>query len=138
MIEIQSSPRHLILATTRIHVKCNERYMRQCLAARDSVPRCKRVVHGHFSIRKYDGISAPRVIILRDPVDRLISHYWFWKQIPPHGHSLHDRFLAQQPTITEFARWPGLRHFYQRVMFRDVEKGVFDLFGSMEELREAI
>ena len=37
----------------------------------------KRVIHGHFNIRKYKGIYARcRITFLRDPIDRTISHYF--------------------------------------------------------------
>jgi hypothetical protein len=98
----------------------------------------KRVVHGHFCMTKYEGIAGPRVTILRDPVDRLISHYLFWGHLEPHGHSLHDRFLAEKPTVVEFARWPGLRDFYRGVLFRDVDMRAFDLIGNVERMGETI
>ncbi|MGD0387369.1 MAG: sulfotransferase family 2 domain-containing protein [Tepidisphaeraceae bacterium] len=127
----------LLDPTSRINVD-REGYLRQCAAARDSALRGKRVAHGHFCMRKYDGISAARVTILRDPVDRLISHYFFWKHYPRHGHHLHDRFLEEEPTIIEFARMPGLRYFYAQVIFRDVDMRMFDLIGRMEALGKSI
>lgn len=40
--------------------------------------RGKKVVHGHFWMKKYQHITqnVPRITFLRNPVDRLISEYW--------------------------------------------------------------
>jgi hypothetical protein len=113
-------------------------FLRAFNSNRDSVLTGKRVVHGHFCMLKYQGVKGPRVTILRDPVDRLISHYLFWTHLGPHGHSLHDRFLAEQPSLAEFARMPGLRHFYREVLFRDIDMGIFDLVGCVERMNETI
>jgi hypothetical protein len=113
-------------------------FIRKFRDDRDVLLAGKRIAHGHLCIRKYDGIDAPRMTILRHPIDRLISHYFFWAYCPPHGHSLHNRFLAEHPTITQFARMPELAYFYRDVMFRDADMSVFDLIGLTEQMDETI
>jgi hypothetical protein len=98
----------------------------------------KSVVHGHFWVLKYRDIVAPRVTILRHPVNRLISHYLYWQHLGPHGHSLHDWFLAEKPSLIEFARMPQMRDFYRQVMFRDVDMRIFDLIGTVEKMDDAM
>jgi len=39
-----------------------------------------KVIYGHFSVKKYSGFfpDAKRIVWLREPIKRLISHYHFW------------------------------------------------------------
>jgi hypothetical protein len=113
-------------------------FLRDFQAQRAAILRGKRVAHGHFCLEKYHGIQGPRATILRDPVERLISHYFFWKTLPPNGHALHERFLAEKPTLVEFARLPGLRYFYTRVMFGGADMAAFDVIGATERMGKAI
>jgi hypothetical protein len=93
-------------------------------------PSGKRAVHGHFHPRKYSDICARlRITFLRDPIDRLISHYYFWKALPPHGHALHNYMLANDLTIDDFARLPTIRHFYTATFFGGIDLDRFDFVG---------
>jgi hypothetical protein len=113
-------------------------FLRNFRAERAALLARKHVVHGHLCIQKYDGIDALRVTILRHPIDRLISHYFFWIYCAPHGHSLHDKFLAERPTITQFAQIPQIARFYERILFRDADMSIFDLVGLTEQMDETI
>jgi Sulfotransferase family len=115
-----------------------KKYLREFDSARDSLLTGKCVVHGHFCARKYDRLRAARFTMLREPLDRLISHYLFWEHLESHGHALHDRFLSERPTVIEFARMPEFRNFYREVMFLDVDMKTFDLIGSMEEMDQTM
>jgi hypothetical protein len=113
---------------------CRENFIRESRAKRDNLLAGKRVAHGHFCMQKYDGIAAPRITILREPVDRLISHYLFWQHLAPQGHTLHDRFLAENPSLIDFARMPAMRYFYRQVLFRELDMAIFDLIGAFENM----
>jgi hypothetical protein len=115
-----------------------QEFLRNFNSTRDSVLNGKRVVHGHFCMQKYQGVNAPRITILREPMDRLVSHYLFWQHLPSHGHRLHDRFLAEQPSLIDFAKMPSMRHFYGQVLFHDVDMKIFDLIGAVERMNESI
>jgi hypothetical protein len=89
-----------------------------------------RVVHGHFHMHKYRGVKARlRVTFLRDPVERLVSHYAFWRNRPGAGHALHEYVLAQNLTLDAFARLPFLRTCFSEVFFRGVDLGELDFIG---------
>lgn len=93
----------------------------------------KRAVHGHFHVGKYAYLPARRrVTFLRHPVDRLVSHYEFWRSLPPHGHALHQYVLDSGIDVIGFAQLPMMRFFYSRAFFGGVDMNAFDLIGSVE------
>ncbi|MDC7787411.1 sulfotransferase family 2 domain-containing protein [Rhodoplanes sp. TEM] len=98
-----------------------------------------RAVHGHFWIRKYDHVlAARRITVLRHPLARTLSHYYFWLETPPHGHALHDRVLGERMTLLDFAALPQMRWFYRDHFFRDVDMATFDFIGDVDRLAEDI
>jgi hypothetical protein len=96
------------------------------------LPEGARVVHGHFWAKKYERIeNAVRITFLRDPIERTISHYYFWRITPGHGHSLHQRVLDEGMGMLDFARLPQMGGFYQDYFFRGVNMAGFDFIGDM-------
>ena len=69
-----------------------------------SVDHVVRAVSGHFHADRYVKYSSAfRFTFLREPVDNLISIYYFWLTYPFDGYPAHRRFLDERPTIFEFA-----------------------------------
>ncbi len=99
----------------------------------------KRAVHGHFHPRKYRSVQCSfRTAVIREPVARLISHYFYWQTMPPEPHSLHQDFLRQRPSLEEFAQVPFLRHFYTHVFFGGMKLADFDYIGTLENMPAAV
>ncbi|MEJ0049173.1 MAG: sulfotransferase family 2 domain-containing protein [Rhodospirillales bacterium] len=97
----------------------------------------KRAVHGHFNIGKYRNFSARlRITFVREPIDRMISHYFFWKDTRPNGHSLHEYVFHNDIDIENFARLPLIRRFYTASIFAGVDMKQFDLIGFHDRLSE--
>lgn len=75
-------------------------------------------IHGHFLPLAYRwSRPAPGptfVTWLRDPVERLASHYEHWKRVPdpPASDTLHRRMLDEAWTFEAFALRPELRNIY--------------------------
>jgi hypothetical protein len=93
-----------------------------------------RAVHGHFRGNRYDDYrGAFRFTFLRDPVSNLISIYYFWRSWPPGSNATHDRFVAERPSIVDFARdcWP-IRRLMSLTYFGGVDIGAFDFVGFYE------
>lgn len=112
------------------------RFLETREAALEAPLRQARVIHGHFWIKKYDFLprSSFRVTFLRHPVDRLISHYYYWQTQPERGNHIKQYLADNELTLTQFARLPALRNYYTRFYFRDVDMACFDFIGFSETL----
>lgn len=103
------------------------------------LPEGATAVHGHFWVKKYERIeNAIRITFLRDPIERMISHYYFWLNAPGDGHSLHQRVLDEGMGLLDFARLPQMRGFYRDYFFRDVNMAEFDFIGDMSFFDEEL
>lgn len=91
------------------------------------------LVHGHFRPGRYDAVQpAFRFTFLRQPVDLLLSFYFFWRTMPHQGQALHRRFLDQQPTLEEFATWAPIQRLSSDTFFGGYDMERFDFIGFHE------
>lgn len=80
-------------------------------------------IHGHFLplgyrwLRSDDPVNF--VTWLRDPVERLASHYHHWRRVanPPPTDTLHVRMLAEDWSLEDFALRPELRNIYSEFLW---------------------
>ncbi|MFK8041798.1 hypothetical protein, partial [Congregibacter sp.] len=94
-------------------------------------------IHGHFLPLNYR-FAKPQtnmrfVTWLRDPVQRLVSHYHYWKRSYQPGQSgpLHQRMIEEGWTLEEFARCKELRNIYSVFLWGfPLER--FDFIGITE------
>jgi hypothetical protein len=63
------------------------------------------VIHGHFEMGKYLSKFPEAIYVtwLRDPVERLISHYFFWQRRPFMDNPLCNRLITEQMSLEDFA-----------------------------------
>ncbi len=54
-----------------------------------------RIISGHFGYRYASRLGVPLVTVLRDPYDRLISLYYYWREVPG-GSELAKRFPFEE------------------------------------------
>ena len=91
------------------------------------------LVHGHFRPGRYDAVqSAFRFTFLRQPVDLLLSFYFFWRTMPDQGQALHRRFLDEQPTLEAFATWGPIQKLSSDTFFGGYDMERFDFIGFHE------
>ena len=82
-------------------------------------------VHGHFLPVKYLLLADSRpchfVTWLREPVERLVSHYYYWQRsYDPDSErtsSLHRRVVEENWTLEEFCLAPELRNVYTQFLW---------------------
>lgn len=98
------------------------------------LPSSVQVVHGHFGGAKYDPTfpATPKIVWLREPVSRLVSHYHYWRTLPPTPHSLHRRLLDEKLSLLEFARLPSMQNVLANVFLRDCCLADFAFVGIQE------
>ena len=96
----------------------------------------KTVVMGHLWIRKYDPIKSNiRATILREPIERAVSNYFYWLAFPD-TKSLVLRYVVDNKLdFLSYARLPIVRNVYTNIFFRDTDMGQFDFIGNYENLK---
>jgi hypothetical protein len=88
------------------------------------IPAFTRAIHGHFLPVKYRVVLRHRptryITWLRDPVDRLVSHYHYWKR--DYGgddpkQPLRNRMLRECWSLERFCLGPELRNLYRQYLW---------------------
>lgn len=71
-----------------------------------------RAIHGHFPASKYAGYfpDAKRIVWLRHPINRLLSHYFYLKSFSEvhNNDPIHRLVVEQQISVVEFAKQVGM------------------------------
>lgn len=76
--------------------------------------------------------------LLRNPLENIVSIYFFWKSLPSQGQPLHDYFLREGLDIFEMASLPLLRQLYSNTYFGSFDMSRFDLIGRHEDRGPAL
>jgi hypothetical protein len=96
-------------------------------------------IHGHFIADKYDflGSAARHVAWLRDPAQRVASHYHYWRRVPDLRNTDCRRLIEQRLSIEEFAALPRMRNVAAR-FFAGKRPREFFFIGLVEEAEASI
>jgi len=96
----------------------------------------KAVIVGHFWIAKYERVAADvRATILRDPITRAISQYFFWP-VQNSNNTLRQYVVSYRLTFIEFARIPRVNSPHTSIYCRDVDMAQFDYIGTYDKLSQ--
>ena len=99
----------------------------------DDLPKGVKAVHGHFRAARYDAVSnAFRFTFLRDPVENLISIYFYWLTLRPFGHPWHDKFVSEKPSILDFGKYGPFRCLMSETYFGNYDMSRLDFIGFYE------
>ena len=78
-------------------------------------------IHGHFLPVKYRFLRRPTLFItwLREPVERLASHYHYWRRSydPESALSLHAKVVEEDWSFEQFYEAPQLRNLYGKFLW---------------------
>ncbi len=80
-------------------------------------------VHGHFRASKYADLDAPLIGWVRDPVERVASHYQHFRRLPEKNR--HAEAVRAGLGLVDFAARPGLRDLQCRYLDVPLERFAF-------------
>lgn len=77
-----------------------------------------RCIHGHFRASKYlpRYNDAKLITWLRDPVERVASHYYHWLRHPDPYHSLSRKLNVEKLSLEDFARLEPMQNLQYRYL----------------------
>lgn len=95
-----------------------QRTLRAYKLGRSRLRETDRCIHGHFRADKYRTRfpDARLVTWLRDPVERVVSHYRHWKRNRNTSHSISRRLLRENLDLVQFAEIDVMRNLQSRYL----------------------
>ena len=109
-------------------------------------PREKSIIFGHFLVGKYarfDGCYFRRrkkifyVTFLREPLQRAISHFFFWKRTAVQGHRVWERFTQENWSLERFLLSREHTNFQAKFLWR-FPLNQFDFIGLTEYFHDSV
>jgi hypothetical protein len=96
-------------------------------------------IHGHFQAEKYYRLfpDADFIFWIRDPVERLISNFFFFRRYPEIGTELVRLVHEGEINIREFAEREELRNAHAR-MIQNVPMEKFSFIGLCEAYDQSV
>jgi len=96
-------------------------------------------IHGHFLADKYDflGSATRHAAWLRDPAQRVASHYHYWRRVPDMRNDDCRRLIEQGLGLEEFAALPRMRNVAAR-FFAGKRPRDFFFIGLVEDADASI
>ncbi len=97
------------------------------------------IVHGHFLATKYDHIFPENrsLVWLRDPAQRLVSHYEFWKRNPQPDNDICREMIQKDMDLKTFAQFEPMRNIYSRFLGSRSIKS-FSFVGIVEQFNQSV
>lgn len=93
----------------------------------------EQVIHGHFFANKYNWMDNTfKIIWMRDPVERIISQYYYWKANPQIDDPIVKLIAEEKLDIVDFASIPSMRDM-QAYVLNGEDLNNFDFVGITEE-----
>ncbi|NEQ78518.1 MAG: sulfotransferase family protein [Okeania sp. SIO2C9] len=99
-----------------------------------------RIIHGHFKADKYKQITshAKYTVFFRDPISRVVSHYFYLKKQKDKILPLRDMIRDNQLSLKEFCQLEFIKNYYQRFVTKFIEIEDLSFVGLTEYYEESI
>lgn len=98
-----------------------------------------KCIHGHFAADKYDYIfpGSKKITWVRDPVERVISQYYYWQRHPDRASFVCNALLREKYSLIDFASLDAIRN-YQSKFLRGQSVDDFTCVGIQEYFDESM
>jgi hypothetical protein len=96
-------------------------------------------VHGHFLPAKYLALfpNATLITWLREPAQRLMSHYEFWRQNPQLNHKVARHVVENKLSFSEFCELDLMQNIGTR-FFGELKTSRFNFIGLTEHYQASL
>jgi len=96
-------------------------------------------VHGHFFPAKYLSVfpNAKLISWVREPAQRLMSHYQYWRQNPQPNHEIARMVVEEDLSFTEFCELELMQNINSR-FFGDLRARRFGSVGVVERYESSL
>ncbi len=122
-------------------LKRNKGALQSALNIEEEIPANIECIHGHFLPIKYlllaDKQDIKFITWMRHPVERIISHYFYWKRSYNSRSSapLHRKFIEENWSMERFCLGPELRDMYWQFLW-GFSIDYFEFIGITEHYNE--
>ena len=94
-------------------------------------------IHGHFHVVKYRFLpNAKFITFVREPLERMVSHYYFWKQVYEMGNPTKDIYIddlfKRNTSLNEFLFEENLKN-YQCRFIKGMHLSRYSFIGVADE-----
>ncbi len=119
------------------YVKRNAAALCKCVINNFHIFDNIKCIHGHFLPLKYRLVLKSNntnfVTWLRDPVERMVSHYYYWKRNyrPATAPALHRKVIQENWSLERFCLGPELQNLYSQFLW-GFPPDLFNFIGITE------
>ncbi|MBD3248797.1 hypothetical protein GF336_02015 [Candidatus Woesearchaeota archaeon] len=102
------------------------------------IPSKTSCIHGHFSSTTFSDIypNAQLLSWVRDPIERIISHYYHWKKNLDIKNNHCIKMIRNRLSLKEFIEMPESRN--RQSFFIDQNIDNFNFIGILENFEKSI
>lgn len=94
-------------------------------------------IHGHFRLGKYSDLSSHKLVTwLRNPIDRLISEYYFLKSSPSHHNPIQNKIIEEELSLYEYCELEFSKNIYGKYIEGNFEK--INFIGITESYNDSL